>query len=448
MNVIDLFSGAGGLSEGFAQNGFHTIVFIEKEYWACQTLETRLCFHWLKQMNMLKDYHAYCRASKSYLDCKKTRHEHIYKKVTELERYASSAIINRAFGMEQNNPATIDGQTAIRMIEDSMKAQGINTIDVVVGGPPCQAYSIIGRSRMGEAARVDIRNYLFRYYLNIVSHFQPSMFVFENVPGLLSAQDGKLIHLIRDEFKSIGYTLLWGSKNDVPDIHRISEFGVNQKRCRLILVGYRNKQWKEPVYPDFAKYAKPLDEPQTTCNTIGDLPILKAGQGNDLWYADYTNQPISEYGKVMRTDSEGVQNHFARPHRSDDLEIYERAQALSALGEKLSYSSLPEHLKHHKNADTHKFKDRFCVHGLNEMPHTIVAHLSKDGHYNIHPTQIRSITVREAARIQGFPDNYRFEGPRTAQFLQVGNAVPPMFSNAIAAAVHDLLINRGEQNNG
>jgi DNA (cytosine-5)-methyltransferase 1 len=115
---------------------------------------------------------------------------------------------------------------------------------------------------------------------------------------------------------------------------------------------------------------------------------------------------------------------------------------------KLSYPSLPEHLKHHKNADTPKFKDRFCVHGLNEMPHTIVAHISKDGHYNIHPIQNRSITVREAARIQSFPDNYRFEGPRTAQFLQVGNAVPPLFSYAISSALRDILALHEVEENG
>jgi DNA (cytosine-5)-methyltransferase 1 len=234
----------------------------------------------------------------------------MYKNFPELKEYVSSAIVNRSFGLDHNNPSVINEYMAIQLIESNMKAQGVSNIDIVVGGPPCQAYSIIGRSRMGDFARIDERNFLFRYYVSIVSHFKPTMFIIENVPGLLSAQDGQMIHMIRDEFNQIGYTILWGQKDDKPEVHCVADYGVNQKRQRLILVGFYGKKWPSPSYPEFSKYAIHFEEPQTTYNTICDLPNLNAGSGNDFWFGEYSKDPDSEYEKTMRINSEGVQNHM------------------------------------------------------------------------------------------------------------------------------------------
>jgi len=177
-------------------------------------------------------------------------------------------------------------------------------------------------------------------------------------------------------------------------------------------------------------------------NVIGDLPSLSPGEGEDLKLIEYplqNNSELSEYQKKMRENSMGIMNHKARAVRDHDRMIYRIAIEYSNQGIQLKYNELPNDLKTHQNEES--FLDRFKVHNWNEIPHTIVAHIAKDGHYNIHPDikQARSLTVREAARIQGFPDNYKFEGPRTAQFVQVGNAVPPIMSRVIAKAVKHLL---------
>ena len=170
------------------------------------------------------------------------------------------------------------------------------------------------------------------------------------------------------------------------------------------------------------------------------MPKLKSGQGSDfdtLNYVSNEGESLSEFQRLMRADSIGVINHKSRSNQERDLRIYKKAIEFAESGKRLMYTDIPEEDRTHKNEKA--FLDRFKVHIRNEVPHTIVAHISKDGHYNIHPdiSQCRSLTVREAARIQSFPDNYIFEGPRTAQFTQVGNAVPPLMSEAIAKAVKE-----------
>lgn len=438
--VIDLFSGAGGLTEGFAREGFDIIAHIEKDPWACETLRTRVCYHWLKEHGRLDVYNHYLRSTRSAFGNASLKDEIIYNPFPELRELTTNRVLNRTFGNPDVTPGTIAAADAIRDIRNIIRQNGIQRISVVIGGPPCQAYSLIGRGRMREQAAGDDRNFLFRYYLEIVREFQPTLFVFENVPGILSAQNKQLFPAIRDEFDNIGYGFIAGpNTSDQENILDCQQYGVYQTRRRLILFGYRKADYPQGFsYPDLSHFTDQPGEPANTENAISDLPALNAGQGSDFWYGDYTRRnELSQYQTMIRDESPGVLNHFARPHRNADLEIYRRQIEASFRGEKISYSKLPESLQFHKNSNKKVFEDRFRVHGRQEVPHTIVAHISKDGHYNIHPdlNQLRSLTVREAARIQSFPDNYYFEGPRTSQFVQVGNAVPPLLSRIIARAV-------------
>ena len=281
-----------------------------------------------------------------------------------------------------------------------------------------------------------------------MKEFQPKVFVFENVPGILTAKQGEIFTKIQEEFDKIGYTILSGNNSEhKKNIIDFSEFGVFQNRKRVILIGF-NKEFNYP-YPDFSCFAESWKETKTTKNAISDLPPLLPGQGEDLRFIEYplqSDNELSEYQKKMRKNSIGIFNHKARNIRELDRRIYEIAIDYSNRGMQLKYNELPEDLKTHHNENS--FLDRFKVHNWNETPHTIVAHIAKDGHYNIHPDimQLRSLTVREAARIQGFPDNYKFEGPRTAQFIQVGNAVPPIMSRVIAKSVKQLLTDKKNNN--
>ena len=358
----------------------------------------------------------------------------------------TSRILNRTFGNPDENPNTISSTDAINEINNIARQNDVQDISVVIGGPPCQAYSLIGRGRMKEQAAKDDRNFLFRYYLDIVREFQPRLFVFENVPGILSAQKKQLFPAICEEFDNIGYGFIAGPNiSNQDNIIDCQQYGVYQSRKRVILFGYRKVDYPQGfTYPDFDQFTELLDEPVNTENAICDLPPLNAGRGANFWYGDYPPcNELSEYQALMRKESPGVLNHFARSHRNEDLKIYRLQIEASLRGEKIPYSQLPDSLQFHKNSSKKVFEDRFRVHGSKEVPHTIVAHISKDGHYNIHPdqNQLRSLTVREAARIQSFPDNYFFEGPRTAQFVQVGNAVPPILSQIIARAVNAELDN-------
>lgn len=449
--VIDLFSGAGGLTEGFAREGFDVIAHIEKDPWACETLRTRVCYHWLKDNNQLDVYDNYLRLTESVQRNALLKEELFYSTFPELHNLATNRVLNKTFGNPVQNPDTISSGDAIKIISNIAKQNGVQSISTVIGGPPCQAYSLIGRGRMKEQASNDNRNFLFKYYLDIVNEFRPRLFVFENVPGILSAKNGQLFPAIREEFDRIGYGLVSGpSASDRDNIIDCKDYGVYQNRRRVILFGYQKAAYpKGFTYPNFDHFMVNLNESATTENALSDLPPLLAGQGSDFWYKEYNNCELSQFQLMMRDGCPGVLNHFARSHRNADLEIYSLQIYASLRGQKISYSQLPEALQFHKNSDKKVFEDRFRVHASQEIPHTIVAHITKDGHYNIHPDpdQLRSLTVREAARIQSFPDNYLFEGPRTAQFVQVGNAVPPLLSQIIAKAVRkELDSHEGDRN--
>lgn len=440
MIVVDLFSGAGGLSEGFHQEGYKIIAQVEKEKWACETLKTRMAYHFLKNNNDLDLYGKYLRSVQGYKNLEKSR-EVILNKYPHLKERFEFEILNKKFGNPQNDENATSLKDIQKLIDNALIYNGESAVDLIIGGPPCQAYSLVGRGRMKESAEKDSRNYLFYYYLNLVKEYKPKAFIFENVPGILTAKKGKVFEKIQEEFENIGYKIISGeSEIDKKNVLDFADFGTPQKRKRVILFGY--KQNLNLVYPDFSKHKYEWDHQLVTKNVISDLRNLQPGEGDDHLLVDYCENrqnELTSYQKFMRKNSFGITNHKARVIQPRDRKIYELSIKLSLNGEQLKYTDLPHELKTHKNETS--FLDRFKVHTWNKLPHTVVAHISKDGHYNIHPDiqQCRSLTVREAARIQSFPDNYYFEGPRTAQFVQVGNAVPPIMSSVIAKSLKDIL---------
>lgn len=411
--ALDLFAGAGGLMEGFKRAGINFIAHVEKDKYCCETLKTRLFYHFLKENGEEDLYYKYL-----YDEISKEEFLNIYPgEFQEISEGVINAEIN-----DQSLPSIV------YTVKKRMKKKNIRSVDIIIGGPPCQAYSLVGRARDPYKMEKDPRNYLYRYYVSILEEFKPSMFVFENVPGILTAGRGKLFSDIQEYFKKAGYIIDYRILNSV-------DFMVLQNRKRVILIGWR--EGSGLYYPDFKK----VQHNYRVKDLLVDLPPLKPGEGEDRKPLQYSGPPSDYLIKTgIRTDKDAVIHHKAREHRAIDLEIYRIAIEYYRNGKKLKYTDLPETLQTHKNR--HSFLDRFKVVDW-EAPfsHTVVAHISKDGHYYIHPdeNQLRSITVREAARIQSFPDNYIFEGPRTQQFIQVGNAVPPLMAYAIAVEIKKLL---------
>ena len=248
------------------------------------------------------------------------------------------------------------------------------------------------------------------------------MFVFENVTGIESAQGGAIWKNLQKYLKRVGYEIECREQN-------AHTFGVLQNRRRMIIVGWLKNSGL--AYPDFIE-----KEANAVVNDLfTDLPGLHPGESNNTYSKKKPSRYVIETGIRTKDDVLTLQN--CRPNIERDIRIYERAIELWNDGHRrLNYNDLPEELKTHKNR--HSFTDRFkVVEGDEQCCHTILAHLSKDGHYFIHPdiSQHRSITVREAARIQSFPDSYYFEGPRTSQFVQIGNAVPPLMARGIAEGI-------------
>ena len=304
---------------------------------------------------------------------------------------------------------------------------------MIIGGPPCQAYSLAGRSRSETRMVGDQRNYLYRHYAEFLKRYRPRYFVFENVLGLLSAKDEDgTLHFdnMRALFRECGYSTEFRPLN-------ASDYGVLQNRKRIILIGVRGEH--EDFYPEI-----PVVQNRYLVNEVfGDLPAIAAGGGTTepVPTAHYDGEYLYESG-IKEYDTEPVTFHQARPHTEQDLEIYRIVvDTWNRTGTRVSYVDLPENLRTHQN--TASFLDRFKVVAGN-LPYaqTIVAHIARDGHYFIHPDieQNRSITPREAARIQTFPDNYCFESKkgtpsRTLAFKQIGNAVPVCLAYHIALSL-------------
>lgn len=399
MNFIDLFSGAGGLSEGFITAGFNPIAHVEIDENACKTLETRLVYHKLKGEGKLDKYYEYLQSQISRID--------FLKKYGDKELLDS--VLNIGIGGKNNN-------LIFKKIDE---LAGNKEIDLIIGGPPCQAYSLVGRARDKDGMKNDPRNHLYKEYAKFLKNYNPKVFVFENVMGLVTADEGRYFKNMRAYFKRIGYELDYTIQNS-------ADFGVLQNRKRIILIGWqKNSGFK---YPEFEKEKKDWK----VSDLLNDLKKLKPGEQNNI--TKYKTDS-SEYLKKfeLRNGVNFVTQHLARPHNERDLAIYKIAiKKWIKNEERLKYPDLPENLKTHKNQKS--FLDRYKVVDPNGYSHTMVAHISKDGHHYIYPDakQVRSLSVREAARIQSFSDDFFFEGGRSAAFRQIGNAVPPLMAKEIA----------------
>lgn len=408
---IDLFAGAGGLSEGFIQSGFNPVAHIEMNAMACRTLETRICYFYLKNEGKLGVYYDYLRGNMTRAELL----DHIPENVRET-----------VMCVEMSERTVTDIFDKIDAILDE---DGVTQVDVIVGGPPCQAYSLVGRAqsiRMGTPMDQDPRNNLYLLYSRFLERYRPTMFVFENVMGIESANGGRTWASLQSELRRVGYDIEYHEQN-------ARDFGVMQNRRRMIIIGWKRRSGLH--YPEF----RPVQINGTVSELLQDLPKMIPGQENNQYRTTFFSEYIKENG--IRTADDVLTLHQSRPHIERDITIYKKAIELWEDGhQRLNYNQLPDELKTHRNRTS--FVDRYKVVGGDlDSCHTILAHLSKDGHYFIHPDidQHRSITVREAARIQSFPDNYFFEGARTAQFVQVGNAVPPMMAKVIAEEIYKQL---------
>lgn len=409
INFLDLFAGAGGLSEGFVRAGYSPVAHVEINKAACFTLRTRLAYHWLKNKNRLDVYNSYLRGE--------IIRSHFYSLVPE---DIISSVINAEIGEDTLNEIF----TRIDAILDG------KPLDLIVGGPPCQAYSVVGRARDKNSMRNDNRNYLFVYYAKFLEKYQPQYFVFENVTGLLSAKSPEgLFYLesMRNVFRDVGYETEYRTLS-------ANDYGVLQSRKRVIIVGRRGSE--TGFFPELQKWTPKV----TVHEVLKDLPPIPAGGGGiePCALTSYNSDYLHAAG--IKNNYVPVTYHIARPHTEQDKEIYRLAvEKWNDKQERIHYGDLPNHLQTHKNKTG--FTDRFkVVAGELRTAQTVVAHIAKDGHHYIHPDieQNRSLTPREAARLQTFPDDFYFETTlekpgRTPAFEQIGNAVPVLLAEEIAA---------------
>ena len=414
MRCIDLFAGAGGLSEGFKRAGFEVLAHVEMDPFAALTLKTREAYYYLKENNMLDIY-------RSYLLGNITR-DNLYASIPEnvLQKIICECISDETI------------ESIFNYIDNLLVQSDENEVDVLIGGPPCQAYSTAGRGRLPDKMKKDQRNYLYLQYIKFLERYQPKMFVFENVVGIFSAQGGKVLVDMKEKIDGAGY------KIDVQVINA-SNVGVLQNRKRVIIRGVR-----KDITINTSDICFSDDQEQFRLRELwSDLPKLQAGESiNGEVYTSLPNA-CCQLLNLRDTHCDILTWHTARPHNEQELKIYKLCvETWNKEHKKLKYNELPDELKSHKNHET--YLDRFNVLDYDGVAHTLVAHIAKDGHYYIHPDidQNRSISVREAARIQSFPDNYFFEGSRTAAFTQIGNAVPPKLAEFIGNDILEKLERR------
>lgn len=402
LNTIDLFVGCGGLSEGFEQSRKYKMIgAVEWEPSPVKELRNHLKNRW-----GIND------AEERVLQFDIQRTEELFNG-WEDEKFGRSKGLDALVGSQQ--------------------------LDVIIGGPPCQAYSVAGRIRDEHGMREDYRNYLFESYLEVVQHYKPKVFVFENVPGILSAKPGdgsvKIIDLIQKAFADAGYVVLPNLSNAIIDM---TEYGVPQNRKRIIILGVSKAYYgdkAETMVEEFYSSYLPeykVEKKATVREAIGDLPKLKP-----------LDEPISYSGRRLSHEIPVplINGHISRYHSKRDIDLFRFLEEDIASGRK-EYTNT-ESLKAlytkltGKTSNVHKY----YVLRWNEPSNLIPAHLFKDGLRHIHPDpeQARTITVREAARLQTFPDDYYFNCSQTDAFKMIGNAVPPLFAKKVAYAVYHLI---------
>ncbi|MRI86521.1 DNA (cytosine-5-)-methyltransferase [Aerococcaceae bacterium WS4759] len=405
-NVIDLFSGAGGLLEGFMQTElYNPIASVEWEKAPIETLKHRL-----------KNHYGIQHADESSIWFDMQRIDELFEGFKDDEIFGSSK------GLDYY----AKGKT-----------------DIIIGGPPCQAYSQAGRTKDKYGMKKDYRNYLFEYYLKAVSRYQPELFVFENVPGMLSAMpDGTpIVELIKNDIESIGYEIVDNIKTHA--LIDMSEYYVPQNRKRVILVGLRrdNRTYEEcqQILVNFYDNILPKfkgEKVLTVQDAIGDLeksyPLNEIKVLKDVGKQSHSlaNKKLIPLGHVTRYQNERDIKIFGI--LAEDIESgrneLQNAEKLNEIYNQATGG----------NSKVHKYH----VLRKNQPSTTITAHLHKDGLRFIHPDpkQKRTITVREAARLQSFPDDFEFISTRGNNYKMIGNAVPPEFARRLALAINELLI--------
>lgn len=412
LTYMELFAGTGGLAEGFIRAGFTPVAHIEMDKYTSLTIKTRLAYHYLKKQKKLFVYHNYLKGQIS--------RDELYSYLPE----------NIATGMINKEISEDNLFDLFKNIEKRLTRLKLKKIDIIAGGPPCQAYSLVGRARDPYNMGNDPRNYLYKLYAKFLQKFKPEVFVFENVPGLLSAGEGKLWEDVKKHFGKAGYVVDYKILN-------ACDFGVLQNRKRVIVIGWRKEL--NFHYPEFKKNEEITN--YKVRDILVDLPPLLPGE--KITNGNYVSEPTSYLKKYgLRSKQDFLIFHITRKVNDRDRKIYRLAIEMWGKHKKrLMYTDVPEKYRTHNNQKS--FLDRFKVVAINlPCSHTVVAHLAKDGHYYIHPDikQLRSISVREAARLQSFPDNYCFEGPMTSKFRQIGNAVPPLMAEKIAGKIKEIIL--------
>jgi len=500
--IIDLFAGPGGLGEGFSsiQNqdgsyGFRIGLSIEKDFFAHRTLTLRSVFRHLRDTKDLMHYFKYVRGE---ID------EQSFRAVPVVAR-AFEAALNETKCIElgKDDPSDVD-----KLIHRALEGE---RDWLLIGGPPCQAYSLAGRSRRKNDATFesDVKHFLYREYLRIIKAHRPAIFVMENVKGLLTSKHSgdfmfqKILTDLKGGDERPSYEIRSFVKHGVTVelegndfVIEAEKYGIPQARHRVILLGVR----RDLNFPTH-QLIQPVQEAFTVREAIGDLPRLRsrvsvsdetiahwhaavsiASNRLNSWNAEDQTRIMfrmqtaaknslqlassgtrfiegKNFGpnapKVIRRwftedGPGGCLQHEARSHMELDLcrymfaATYAAEHGVSPKLDQFPHSLLPLHKNAKRIADGGRapFMDRFRVQCANAPSTTVVSHIAKDGHYYIHydPAQCRSLTVREAARLQTFPDNYYFEGNRTQQYTQVGNAVPPLLASKLAEVVHGLFL--------
>ena len=405
VNTIDLFAGCGGLTEGFNQSGhYNTIACIEWDKAPCDTLRHNLKKKW------------------NYRDAD--------RRVIQFDIQRTEELIN---GWNDNNYSTSEGL-------DSLVKKFGGKVDLIIGGPPCQAYSVAGRIRDKDGMKNDYRNYLFENYIDIVNHYRPKAFVFENVPGILSAKPGdgerRIIEIIKEKFNEAGYVILDDLTKAIIDF---TEYGVPQKRSRIIILALNKSFFANPeqLLKKFYCEALPSKKSKkisTVRDAIADLPTLLPLE-NPIMINGKT------YSHTFPCEGFGIANHIPRFSNKRDIGIFKLLTEDIELG-KFEYIST-EALKQLYTKVTGKQSNIHKYHVIrwDEPSNTIPAHLYKDGLRHIHPDpkQLRTITVREAARLQTFPDDYEFITGTALDYKMIGNAVPPLFAKLLAESLYEFL---------
>ena len=404
---IDLFAGCGGLSEGFLQTGkFEGLAHVEWESPMVNTLRQRLVDKW------------------------KHSEEDAKKRVIKFDVQKTDELINGNWSDETKK--LYEKENHPDVVSFGLKGLVRETVDLIIGGPPCQAYSLAGRAQSPTGMKFDYRNYLFESFVKIVNAFKPKAFVFENVPGLLSASPGDIPVRLRifEAFKSIGYDIRT-PENLKKSVFCAEDFDVPQKRNRVVIIGTKHgsKLNVDDFYESIESH-KSKGSYKTVKEAIGNMPklfpketIIRVGRKNV--------SHEQRYGEV-------IDLHTPRYHGERDQKLFREwlshnMNTYSQQEKKDFYTKITGHTSNHikyRNLEWDK-----------PSP-TIVAHLHKDGYMFIHPDieQLRTITIREAALLQSFPMDYHFVASTPYCYKMIGNAVPVLFAKGIAEAMYDVLI--------